>query len=270
MRVYVRALAEQGVIEHRRRTPFPAATEYAITPEGASLLRVAEVVQGWLGLAPGSPIELGEAASKSALKALVEGWSTNVVRALAARPLSLAELSRLIPTVSYPSLQRRLGAMRVAGLLETRAVEGQGRPYAATDWLRRAVVPLASAAGWERRTRFAAAQPIGRLDVEAAFLLAVPLLEAPEDFTATCRLTVELQGGDAPVYAGVLVSFKEGQVVAYSSRLEGEVEAWVTGSPGAWLRELNGIDRGGLEVGGDSHLVAPVLTLLSRVASIPV
>lgn len=270
MRLYSRTLTEQGIIDRRRRTEFPGSAEYMITEAGLDLLGVANVLQDWLQVGPEEPIQLGTPSSKSATKALVEGWSTNIVRALAARPLSLTELNRLIPKVSYPSLERRLGAMRLAGLVEPHPGDGRGTPYAATKWLRRAVVPIASAAGWERQYRSKDSQPIGRLGVEAAFLLAVPLLEMPSDFSGRCRFAVEVQGGSSPVFAGVLVSFEGGRVVSCSSRLEGEVDGWAVGTPEAWLRRMSGSDQASLEVGGDGAVAEALLDSLRAVARTPV
>jgi DNA-binding HxlR family transcriptional regulator len=270
MRLYSRTLTEQGIIERRRRAEFPGSSEYLITPAGQALLEVAGVLQGWLQRAPEGPISLGSPASKSVTKALVEGWTTNVIRALAARPLSLTELNRLIPRVSYPSLERRLGAMRLTGLVEPHPGSGRGTPYTATPWLRRAVVPIAAAAGWERQYRPKDAQPIGRLDIEATFLLVVPLLQMPPDFEGKYRLAVEVQGGSSPVFAGVLVCFEEGTLTSCSSRLEGEVEGWVAGTPDAWLRRMNASEAAGLELGGDVAMAATLLEALQRVAQAPV
>lgn len=270
MRLYSRTLTDRGVIERRRRAEFPGSAEYEITYLGRDLLNVAKVLEGWLQVAPEGPTSIGTPAAKSATKALVEGWSTNIIRALAARPLSLTELNRLIPKVSYPSLERRLGSMRLANLVEPRPGDGRGTPYVATEWLRRAIVPLAAAANWERRHRPDDVQPIGRLDVESAFLLAIPLMRMPSDFTARCRLAVELQGGSSPVFAGVLVGFEDGRVVSCTSRLEGEAEAWVTGSPVAWLERLSGVDGSSLELGGDISQAAATVDGLSAVATVPV
>lgn len=269
MRLYSRALTEKGIVERRRRTEFPASAEYLITGTGEGLLSVAGILQSWLELAPEDSLELGTPAAKSAIKALVEGWSTNIIRALAARPLSLTELNRLIPKVSYPSLERRLGALRLAGLVEPHPGESRGTPYTLTEWLRRAIVPLAAAAEWERRYRLEDTQPIGRLDVEAAFLLAVPLLRMPQRFDGKVRLAVEVQGGSSPVFAGVLVEFRDGRIVSCSSRLEGEVEGWAVGPPDAWFARLNGGGPPPLEVGGDGSLPEAVLDALQRVAAAP-
>jgi DNA-binding HxlR family transcriptional regulator len=270
MRLYSRTLAEHGVIERSRRNEFQASVLYQLTPAGRDLLRVAGQLEDWLTISATGAISLGTTGSKSATKALVEGWSTNIVRAIAARPLSLTELNKVIPKVSYPSLERRLGSMRLAGLVEAQPGERRGTPYGATDWLRRGIVPVAAAAAWERKYRQAESQPIGRLGVEAAFLLTVPLLEMPVDYFARCRLAVEVKGGSSPVFAGIIVAFAEGKVTSCSSRLEGgEVEAWASGSPDAWLRRMSGSDRAGLGIGGDSSLVEALLDGFARVGAKP-
>lgn len=259
MRLYSRTLAELGILERQRQAAFPGSAEYRITPTGRGLLVVAGILENWLSIAPRGPIPLGTTASKSTTKALVEGWSTHIVRAIAAQPLSLTELNQVIPKVSYPSLERRLGAMRLAGLVETQASERRGTPYGATEWLRRAVTPVASAAAWERHYRPHGAQPIGRLGVEAAFLLAIPLLKLRADFNGKFRLAVEVQSGSSPIYAGALICFEDGQLVSCSSRLQGDADAWVSGIPDAWLRRMAGGAPGGLEIRGDTGSAEEIL-----------
>lgn len=262
MRVYSRTLVEIGTLERQRQASFPGTVEYASTEAGRSLLAIGQVLERWLQEAPAGSITLGTTASKSATKALVEGWSTNIIRALAAKPLSLTDLNRLIPRISYPSLERRLGALRLADLVEPYPGEGRGTPYRATPWLRRAIVPLAAGAWWERRYLGDPPQ-IGRLDVEAAFLLAIPLIELPADLSGKCRLAVEIQGGSSPVFAGVLICVEEGKVVSCSSRLEGEAEGWASGSAVSWMRRMNGQDAD-LEIGGDAELVREIVEAIRR------
>jgi len=269
MRLYSRTLAELGIIERQRQAAFPGSAEYRITPTGQDLLGVSEVLENWLSIAPREPIDLGTTASKSATKALVEGWATNLVRAIAAQPLSLTELNKVIPKVSYPSLERRLGAMRLAGLVEAQQSERRGTPYGATDWLRLAILPMTSAAAWERRHRPNGAQPIGRLGVEAVFLLAIPLLELPTTFGGKFRLAVEVQGGSSPIYAGALVCFEDGVVISCSSRLEGDADAWVTGTPDAWLRRMSGAAHGGLEMRGDLASAGVLLDAIQGIGTLP-
>lgn len=268
MRVYSRQLVDLGPLERQRQASFPGTVEYASTESGKALLGIGAVLEQWLHEAPAGPISLGSTASKSATKALVEGWSTNIIRALAAKPLSLTDLNRLIPRISYPSLERRLGALRLADLVEPYAGEGRGTPYRATPWLRRAVVPLAAGAWWERRY-LAEPPPIGRLDVEAAFLLAIPLIELPGGLSGKCRLAVEIQGGSSPVFAGVMLSVEDGKVTSCSSRLEGEADGWASGSAGSWMRRMSGHDAD-LEVGGDTELVRGVVDSIRRSAPVSI
>lgn len=269
MRLYMRTLSGIGAIERLPRKEFPTSVDYAITDAGRSLLQVAEVLEVWLRHAPDRSLDLGSAEARNAIRPLVEGWSTNIVRALAGRSLSLTELDRLIPRVSYPSLERRLGAMRLVGLAEAHRVEGGSTPYSATDWLRRAVGPLVAATAWERRYLPESAPSIGRLDIEAALLLAIPLMELPASTTGRCRLAVEVQRGGSPVFAGVLACIKEGRVTSCAPNLEGEAESWVSGNPRAWLRRLDSGSNDALELGGDVALAEVVVEALSSTLKEP-
>jgi DNA-binding HxlR family transcriptional regulator len=269
MRLYMRALAEIGVIERRPRREFPTSVDYAITPSGVGLLKVGEVVDTWLAQSPDKPFKLGEAGARNTVKALVEGWSTNIIRALASRSLSLTELDRLIPRVSYPSLERRLGALRIVGLVEGHRLERGVTPYTATDWLRRSVAPFIAAIAWEQRFLPGSSQPIGRLDVEAAFLLTIPLIELPMDVSGKCRLAVEVQRGATPVFAGVLVCVEKGRVTSCQPSLNGEVESWVSGAPPAWIRRLNGDPHQELEIGGEAALAETLIEGLRRTTAKP-
>jgi DNA-binding HxlR family transcriptional regulator len=265
MRVYTRTLEELGVLERRRQNEFPATAEYAITPAGEALLKVAAFLQDWLQAAPDGPILLGSVAAKSGTKALVGGWSSNIVRAVAARAMSLTELNVLIPKVSYPTLERKLSAMRIAKLVELKSGNGRGSPYGATDWLRHAVAPLLSAVAWERKFIPNPTPQIGRLDVEAAFLLSVPLIKLDPAISGRCRLSVEVRGGSAPVFAGVLVAVTKGTVTSCTSRLEGEVEASAAGSSFAWMRQMNGGPQGQLALNGDFPLARAITESLRLV-----
>ncbi len=67
----------------------------------------------------------------------------------------------VISSLSYPSLERRLAAMRLAGLIEARPGNGRGTPYAVTDWLRRGIArwPPPSAGSGETYLRHRADRP---------------------------------------------------------------------------------------------------------------
>jgi DNA-binding HxlR family transcriptional regulator len=243
-----------GVVESHRQAGFPGAIDFRLTAAGRELLEVAELLRRWLLASPEGPVELGTSAAKGLVKALVDGWSSTMIRAIAARPLSLNELNSLITGLNYPSVERRLRAMRLAGLVEAIPGSPQGTPYGPSDWLRVSIAPLAAAARWERAHIPGEAAPIGVLDVEAAFLLVVPALEFPDDASGDCRLAVELgsNGGDARL-AGVLVQVRDGEVVSCVSRLRGSASAWAAGSASAWLRAVIEHDLAQLEVGGDTR-----------------
>jgi len=70
---------------------------------------VADTVEAWLARAPAGPIPLGSEVAKAAIKALVDGWEATMLRALAARPLSLTEFDSLIAGLSYPALEEAGG-----------------------------------------------------------------------------------------------------------------------------------------------------------------
>lgn len=262
MRGHLRTLTRTGVVTGRRRNDFPGCLDYELTRSGQELWAVAEVVGSWLTAAPEGPVPLGSVASKSAIKALVEGWDTNVIRALVARPLSLTELSDLISGISYPSLERRLGAMRLAGQIEKMPGRGSGTPYGVTKWLRRAVAPLAAAARWERQNLAPHTVPIKRLDIEAAFLLAAPLLRLPTGLLGSCRFAVEVEGGSGERLAGVLAEVGQGRVLSCATGLQGDASAWASGSASAWLRAVIEHQVEELEIGGDCHLARALLSSL--------
>lgn len=267
LRIYLRTLEELQVVERVHRAELQGSTGYVLTQAGRALMPVLISLQTWLSAAPQGEIELGSAAAKSAIRALVDGWSANIVRALAAQTLSLTELARLIPKISYPALDRRLTAMRLVGLIEPFKEDGRTTPYRPTEWLRRAVGPLTTASEWEREYVPELTPPIGRLDIEAIFLLAIPLVELPPEISGKVRLAVEVQRGASPVFAGVLVRLENGEVASCTPGLEGDAEAWVSGAPRSWLRRMNLGEEDHIELGGDSQVARAVLDGLERTAA---
>ena len=265
MRGHLSALAATGIANEHREDVFPGCVHYELTAAGRELEKVATALAGWLSTAPEGPLQLGSVAARNAIKALTEGWSKSMVRALAATPLSLTDLNGLIAGVSYPSLERRLSAMRLIGLIERTQGRGRGTPYVVTDWLRHAVGPLATAAHWERLNVPSATARIKRLDAEAAFLLTVPLLDLPSSFSGSCRLGVEFQTDRGGRAAGVMVGVDRGRVVSCTTQLHGESAAWVTGAPRDWLRALIDRDTRELAIGGEPELACVVLDRLHTV-----
>jgi DNA-binding HxlR family transcriptional regulator len=269
LRLYLRGLAETGAIERLPRSEFPSTVDYEITRSGRALLGVGDVIQGWLDRSPAGSTELGSTAARSAIKALVEGWGSQIVRALALRSLSLTQLDGLLPRLSYPSLERRLTAMRQVSLLEASRAPGRASPYRATSWLREAVAPVIAAGGWERRFAPDRTPDVRRLDVEAAFLLAIPLVGLAPRLSGSCRLAVEVHEGTAPLLAGVSVTVEHGAVTSCIPSLENEAEAWASGTPLTWLRRLDGAARPGLDIGGKTQLAAALIDALGSTADEP-
>jgi DNA-binding HxlR family transcriptional regulator len=259
LRAHLEGLSEVGAIIKRRRNRFPGALEFELTEAGRKLLAVKDALDHWLEFAPGGPLILGSNAAKSAIKAFVEAWSTTMLRALAAGPRSLTELDRVISPLSYPALERRLGAMRLAGQVAARPVNGRGTPYAVTDWLREGVAPLTAAIRWERRHLASDSTPLTRVDTETAFLLAMPLLRLPTALSGSCRMAVEMPNGRRPHLAGVLVEAKNGRLTACTTELRGSPDAWASGSSGAWLAALIEADTDSLELGGNGRLAQALL-----------
>jgi DNA-binding HxlR family transcriptional regulator len=260
LRAQLKKLHEVGAVEKRRQVRPPGIVEYGLSDTGRELLGVASVLERWLAGSPDGPLEPGGSAAKAAIGALVEGWSTCMLRALVARPLTLTELDAVIASMNYPSLERRLSAMRLVGVVEARPGEGRGTPYGITSWGRAAVAPLAAAARWERRHMPDRTAPVGKVDAEAAFLMAIPLLRLPTDLSGSCRMAAELSGnGRSHELAGVMVEARDGRVVFCTTRLEGYPDAWASGSVAAWLCALIDGDASNLEMGGDSSLARGLL-----------
>jgi DNA-binding HxlR family transcriptional regulator len=254
LRAHLKELEGVRAIEKRRRDRFPGALEYELTPPGSDLLFVVAAVERWLTHAPDGPIAYGSGEGKAAIKSLIEAWSSTMLRALAARPLSLTELDSVISGLSYPSLERRLGAMRLTGQVEACDGNGKGTPYAPTPWLRRGIAPLAAAAGWERRHLPEDSIAISRIDTEAAFLLTLPLLQLDSRHSGSCRLGVVMSDGTKRRLVGAMAFVEGGQLRSCTVRLDRDADAWATGTTSAWLHAVVTADSDGLELGGDQQL----------------
>lgn len=251
-----------GALDRHVRSGMPYTVENELTDIGRGILGVADAVEAWLSRAPRGPIAFGSESAKGAIRALVAGWGSTILRALAARPLSLTELDSVVPDLSYPSLERRLSAMRAARQVE--ALPGnpsQAKPYAVTEWTRQAVGPLVAAGRCECEHMPGQAEPLTRIDIEAAFLLAVPLAGLPASAGGSCLLAVSTGGGEEPVehLAGVDVKVEHGEVVSCVSTLEPEPKTWVTGPVDSWATAMLEGRADGLRLGGGDAELADAL-----------
>jgi DNA-binding HxlR family transcriptional regulator len=246
-----------GALEKRTSDSEPDLLDNELTPFGRELLLVAATLDEWLARAPGSPLELEGEAAKDAIKALLGGWNSRMLRVLAARSSSLAELDELLGSFSQSALERRLAAMHAAGQV-TACSPPDGGPaaYAVTEWLREGAAPLLASIRCERRHLGSGTAAVGRTDVETLFLLAVPLLDSFDGARGRCQLAVDVGDSRAQGSAGVDVAVEGGRVVSCVAKLESDPPEWVRGSAAEWLDAIIDRDPRRLETGGPDGLPA--------------
>jgi DNA-binding HxlR family transcriptional regulator len=259
LRSHLKELERIGAIVKQRRNAFPGSLEYELAEPGRELLFVMSILERWLRRSPEEALELGGGSAKAAIKALVDGWSSTMVRVLAGGPRSLTELDRLIAAYNYPSLERRLAAMRTAGLVAATDRRSRGTPYIVTDWLRGGIGPLLVASRWERRNLAEETARIGRIDAEAALMLAVPLVRLPRHLEGVCRLVVETSNGGAGRPATVTVAVKDECSALHALPQGASADAWAAGPVAAWFRAAIEADPDHLELGGDCQFVRGLL-----------
>jgi DNA-binding HxlR family transcriptional regulator len=254
LRTQVVRLRDIGALERHALKQMPYTVENELTEAGRGILAVADVVEAWLSRAPEGPIALGSEPAKDAIRALVGGWESTILHELAARPLSLTELDGVIVETSYPSLERRLSAMRAARQLEALTGGDLGsKPHVVTEWTRRAVGPLLAAGRCERLHLAEVADRLTRVDIEAGLLLAVPLVSLPETLSGSCLLAIDT-GGSIDMtrrVAGVHVEVESGRVASCASRLEREPRSWALGTVEAWVGLVVDGQFDSLRIGGE-------------------
>jgi DNA-binding HxlR family transcriptional regulator len=257
---------KRGILRQLSDRPMQwgSGREARITPAGREMLFVAFVTERWLQSAPAGPLPFESEDAERAVAALVDGWSSTVMHALAAQPLTLRELDRTVECLGRRALKRQLLAMQRAGQVEARPSDGAGAIYAVTDWLRSGIAPLTAAARLERRNPTEDMAPIAPLDVEAAFLLTLPLLELPGGVSGSCRLGVELDDGALPRVAGATARVEDGRVSACAVRLDDRANAWAIASAGDWLDTVIEPDARSVRTGGDRYLGRVLLDGLHR------
>jgi DNA-binding HxlR family transcriptional regulator len=237
MRVQLRELTALGVVARGRGSAFPRSVSYELTESGRDLLTVADVLERWLDGGTPEPAHLGGASAKRAVKALAEGWEAGIVGMLAAEPRSLTQISQEISSLSYPSLERRLTAMRAAGLVEVLQSTGRGACCQPTSWLRYAAAPLAAASRFEGSD--AANGQEGKVDVQALLMLAMPTVRLSEDSNGAATLATRQlspQGeDDRPAPEAVTVEIRRGRPRSCAAVLDERAESWVLGVPQGWL-----------------------------------
>jgi DNA-binding HxlR family transcriptional regulator len=264
VRAAVTGLCAIGALS-KRSVGASSHTATALTDAGEEMLCVAAEVETWLKRCPDGSIAPAGEGAKGAVKALGGGWSSALVRVLANRPFTLTELDGLIPGVSYSSLERRISWMRRSGQIEPAEKAGRGTPYVVTDWLRYAIAPLSAAGRCERRHLGEGAGPITAIEVEASFLLAVPLAPLPKSAGGSCMLAVQTDprepGQEEPKLAGVTVEVERGRVVSCAPEICAEPATWAVGAAETWLDLVIDGRIENLRIGGaDPQLALDLVT----------
>jgi DNA-binding HxlR family transcriptional regulator len=237
---------------------------YEITSKGREGLYIGFVVERWLQGAPQGPLPFDSPEAEGAVTALAEGWSATVVHALARGPHSFRELHDAVEGLGRRALKRRLAAMQAAGQVDVDSSgEGAGI-YSATDWLRAGIAPLIASARFERRDPKEGMAPIDALDVEAGFLLSLPLIELPSELSGSCRLGLNLEEDESGKLTGVTARFEQGRIVSATPGLEEKADAWAAGSAGSWLDTVIEPDAKSVRTGGDRWLARAVLDALHK------
>ncbi len=263
LRGHLRILSEVGALARNSAKETPHAVENDLTSMGKELLDVAGLLETWLGRAPEGPILLGSEKAKSTIRAFIDGWGSTIMGGLAAQPMSLTELDSQIAALSYPALERRLSSMRMANLIEARPSPGTRIPYGVTEWARRGVVPIAAASRCERLHLGEEAAPVTRIDIEAAFMLATPLVGLDEALSGSCRLEVEGAPG-LRGQAGVEVTVQRGAVVACEPGVRSAQGAFATGSTSNWFDAIVEDRPELLRFGGGPQLAEGLVSGLHR------
>lgn len=250
LRASIGNLIGLGALERRRFDGEWDVVDNELTPFGRELLFVAEVLEIWLSASPDGALSLESMEAKEAVRALVGGWGSTILRALAVRAFTPVELDGLIASFGRQALERRLFAMRSVGQVKAVVADDDDTTFAATEWLRKGVAPLLAAIRCERQHLALETAPVTRVDVETLLLLAAPLIGSLDGGNGTGQLAVDVgQQG----LAGVRVGIERGSIVSCVSKLEPGELGWV-GSTAEWLDAMivggvkasGGGDQGGL------------------------
>lgn len=237
-----------------------------LTQAGHDLLGVADALEAWLARSPFGPLSLSGQAAQGTVRALVAGWDSGIVRAVAERPLRLAELSPEIATHSYPALKRRFAKLRTATLVESVGEGARSPEYETTPLLRHAAGPLALAARWERDHLGTCLE---EEDLESILLLALPLVELPRGASGSCVLTVARPraAGKAtePSPTAINLEIEDGKIARLNLAAAPSPKTWAVGTADAWLAAVIDARTKGLRLRGpDAKLLAVVLAGLNH------
>ncbi len=268
LRGHLASLIEIGALSKRPTSQMPYAVENELTEMGREMLVVADRLEVWLNAAPEAPSSLSNGSARGIVKAFIDGWGSTMLRGLGSSPMSLTELDRGITELSYPALERRLSSMRMAGLVEACQRPGASTPYTVTEWARRGVGPLVASGRCERLYMRERGSPITREDIEAAFMLSLPLVGLPDGASGCCRLEVDADPVDAREQVGVRVTVERGKVVSCDLDSGPTEDDFASGPAEKWLDAVDGGKPEELQLGGGKMAAGLVLALHLALAAV--
>jgi DNA-binding HxlR family transcriptional regulator len=255
---------KRGILREMIERPLKAGPEheYRVTSGGREVLFIGFVAERWLQSAPQGPLPFDSRDAERAVAALAEAWTTTAMHRLAREPLTFGELHGEVEGMSRRALRKLLEEMRSVGQVNALRGDGEEPYYAATDWLRAGIAPLIASARLERRDPKEGMAPIDALDVEAGFLLSLPLLELPRELSGVCRLGVNLAEDESSGLTGVTAKIVEGRVVSCKAGLDEKANAWAAAPAGDWLDTVIEPDAAHVRTGGDRWLARALLDAL--------
>jgi DNA-binding transcriptional ArsR family regulator len=234
-------------------------TSMRTTSKGEEFLFVAATIERWLRNCPLRPLELGPRGAL-ALAPLVCSWSATITHALAAEPLTMDELARIVGHLDHDTVVAHVEPMERSAQVEALPGGGETR-YALTEWGREGIAPIVAAVRYELRYPEDDVLPPDVFDVEASFQMALPLVKLPAELRGSCRLGVEV-AGEEPMVAGSTVNVERGSVLASTALLDRDPETWATGSPLDWCEDVVNPASGQLQAGGDVDLAVALVQAL--------
>lgn len=236
--------------------------QYQVSDGGREMLFVAFVAERWLQRAPDGPIPFDSRETEQVITTLAEAWNATVVHVLSRGPQTFEELHAATAGISRQEVRRHLSAMQKARQVEPLPDEGEGTKYVVTEWLQAGIAPLIASARLERRNPKENMAPIDPLDVEAGFMLSLPLVKLPKELSGVCRLGLNLSEDDGGSLTGVTAEIDQGQVISCKAGLEGSANAWAAGSANDWLDTVIEPDAERVRTGGDRWLTRALLSEL--------
>jgi len=222
---------------------------------------VADVVEGWEVEACRCERQHTEGAHA---KLIAVPANREILRALSERGLTCTELERRLPGRTRSTLERRLGALRHAGLIHSRHMADQREVHhELTVHARKAGTVIVTVARWH--WRWTPEQiPALAADVPGLICLIAPLVRMPVDMEGTCLLHVEHQPA-APAQAHVHLSVAEGRVTPLPLGSTRPPCARMHAEDAAWVEALCSGDPKGITVEGARALGHAVLAGLAWV-----